>query len=337
MAQKTYGIDFGTSTIKVYKKGQGIILNERNVVSTVGREKKTVAIGEEAYEMFEKVPPSIHVSFPINHGVISEIEDMTSLCDFMIGKISGKRKPKGQEFYIAVPADITDVEKQAYARIVTEGVCKPKRVYLIDKPIADAYGMGLDVEKANGILIVNFGADTTEVSILSLGGIVVSSLLPYGGNYFDEQILNYIRKNYNFVIGKKTAEQIKKALITAFPNEEQLKVAGRNVLKGLPGEMVIRSEEVNPLVADVFHDIASCVRSMLERTPPEISQEIIRNGIYLTGGSSFIKGIDQLIANATYLKVNSTKNAQKTTVNGIGYLAEHPKLAIKYAISLNNK
>lgn len=332
MAQKTYGIDFGTSTIKVYKKGQGIVLHERNVVSTVGKEKKTVAIGEEAYEMFEKVPPSINVSFPVSHGIIAEIADMISLCDFMISKISGKKKLKGFEFYIAVPADIKEVEKKAYARTVTEGACKPRKVILIEKPIADAYGLGLDVEKAGGILIVNIGADTTEISILSLGGIVVSSLLPYGGNYFDNQILNYIRKKYNFVIGKKTAEQVKKSLIAAFPTEEHITVMGRDIIKGLPGEIQIHSEEVYPLVADVFHEIAATIRRMLERTPPEISHEIVNNGVYLTGGSSRIRGLDQLIANETYLKVNTTKNAQKTVINGIGYLAEHSKLAQKYAV-----
>lgn len=334
MARKTYGIDFGTGTIKVYKKGQGLVLNERNAVSIVGKERKTVAIGEKAYEMFEKVPPSIKVSFPISHGVISDIDAMISMCDFMISKLSGKRRPKGQELLIAVPSDTTDVQKQAYAIAVTEGICKPKLVYLIDKPIATAYGMGLDVEKANGILIVDIGADTTEISILSLGGVVLSTILQFGGNYFDEQIVDYVRKKQNFIIGKRTAENVKKSLISAFPIEKEVIAAGRDVIRGLPGEVMISAKDINPLMSDVFHEISSCVRLMLERTPPEISQDIMKNGIYLTGGSSFINGVNQLIANETYLRVNSAKNAQSTTINGMGYLTEHPKLALKYAIPL---
>ncbi len=334
MAQKTYGIDFGTSTIKVYKKGKGIILLERNVVSTVGKENRPVAIGEEAYDMYEKVPPSIHVSFPLSHGVIANMQDMIALWNFMVARVSGKRKLKGGEFYIAVPADITEVEKAAYSRIITEGESKPKRISLIDKPIADAYGLGLDVEKSHGILIVNIGADTTEISILSLGGIVVSKLLPYGGNYFDNEIVNYVRKQYNFVIGRKTAEQIKRSLISVAPSEEKVRITGSDIVKGLPGEIQINSLEVNPLVKDVYFKITSEIHSMLEHTPPEISHEIKNNGIYLTGASSWIRGLDQLIANDMYLKVNTTKNAQKTVVTGLGYLAEHPKTAAKYAVVL---
>ena len=238
---------------------------------------------------------------------------------------------KGFQFYIAVPADITEVEKFAYSRIISESESKPKKVCLIDKPIADAYGLGLDVEKANGILI---GADTTEISVLSCGGIVVSKLLPYGGKYFDDQIKSYIRKQYNFVIGLKTAEHIKKELVTAFPMQGELEVMGRDVVKGLPGKQLIKATEIFPLVNDVFYEIAISIKTMLERTPHEISHEIVHNGVYLTGGSSWINGLDQLIANETFLKVNTTKNAQKTVVTGLGYLAEHPKLAAGYAVEI---
>lgn len=334
MAQKIYGIDFGTDTIKIYKKGQGIILIEKNVVSTVGKERRPVAIGEEAYEMFEKVPPSINVSFPLSHGVVSKIDDMIALWNFMGAKISRSKRMKGFQFYIAVPADITEVEKFAYSRIISESESKPKKVCLIDKPIADAYGLGLDIEKANGILIVNIGADTTEISVLSCGGIVVSKLLPYGGKYFDDQIKSYIRKQYNFVIGLKTAEHIKKELVTAFPMQGELEVMGRDVVKGLPGKQLIKATEIFPLVNDVFYEIAISIKTMLERTPHEISHEIVHNGVYLTGGSSWINGLDQLIANETFLKVNTTKNAQKTVVTGLGYLAEHPKLAAGYAVEI---
>ena len=330
MAQKTYGIDFGTGTIKVYKRGHGIVMLERNVVSTVGSGKKPVAIGEKAFEMFEKAPPSISVTFPMKHGVVSETQEMIALWDFLYSKIDKHYKKKAADFYIAIPADITDVEKQSYNRIVTEGECRPKKVMLIDKPIADAYGLGINVEKVSGLLIVNLGSDTTEVSILSHGGIIVSELLPYGGDYFDNQIINYIRKEYNFVIGKKTAEQVKKNLVSAFPTDDKMEFVGRDMVKGLPRTLTISSSEIHPKTQDVFETIAGAVQSMLEHTPPEISHEIKERGIYLTGGSSWIRGIDRYLADETYIKVNTTDKAQETVIKGLGYLTEHPRLAAKY-------
>ncbi len=334
MAKKTFGIDFGTSTIKVYKNGDGIILLEKNAVSTVGKEKRPVAIGEEAYEMYEKAPPSIHVSFPLRRGVVSHLDDMVALWNFMGRAISGRRKMNRCQFYIAVPSDITEVEKQAYSKIITQSDSRPKKVCLIDKPVADAYGLGIDVENMRGILIVDLGADTTEISVLSFGGIVFSTLLPYGGNDFDRSIQNYVRKEYNFVIGLRTAEQVKISLVSLLKAERTVTVSGRDLLKGLPGKITLSSKEIFPLTKEIFISVASQTRSMLERTPPEISSEIIHNGIFLTGGTSFIEGLDQFLANAVNVRVNTTKNAQKTVAEGVGYLSEHPEEADKYAVPL---
>ncbi len=334
MAKRTFGIDFGTGTIKVYQKGDGIILLERCAVSITGKGKKTIAIGEKAYEMYEKAPPSIRVSMPLKRGVVSQLQDMLALWNFMGKKISGRKKLSRCQFYIAVPADITEVEKKAYSKIVSDSESKPQNVSLIDKPVADAYGLGLDVERSRGILVVNLGADTTEISVLSLGGLVTTRLIPYGGNDFDRAIQGYIRKKYNFIIGLKTAEQIKIRLVAINAEESQITVVGRDVLKGLPGEITVSTREIFPLVKDIFYTIASEVRSILEHTPPEISTEINRNGIYLTGGTSFVNGLDQFMANQVNVRVNTTSGAQKTVVSGIGYLAEHPKLAARYAVPL---
>lgn len=334
MAKKIFGIDFGTNAIKVYKKGDGIILSERTAVSTVGKEKRAIAIGEKSYEMYEKAPPSIYISLPISRGVISHLDDMVSLWNYMGKIISGKRKMTGCQFYIAVPADITEVEKQAYSKIITKSETKPGKVCLIDKPLADAYGLGLDVENSRGIMTVNLGADTTEISVLSLGGIVVSKLLPCGGNDFDRIIQTYLRKKNNFVIGLKTAEQIKKQLISVDPGDKEITVAGRDVLRGLPGELKVTSREIHPLVRDLFHRMAVEVRSMLEHTPPEISSEIKERGVYLTGGTSKIPGLDQFFANWVNVRINTTDSAVKTVASGVGYLAEHPKLAARYAAPL---
>lgn len=334
MAKKTFGIDFGTNAIKVYKKGEGVILSERSAVSLLENGKRAIAIGEKAYEMFEKAPPSIHVSLPLSRGVVAHLDEMVSLWNYMGEYISGKRKLTHCQFYLAVPADITEVEKRAYSKIITKSQTKPKKVFLIDKPIADAVGLGLDIDRSRGIMLVNLGADTTEITILSLGGIVVSKLIPYGGNDFDRNIQNYLRKKYNFVIGLKTAENIKKKLVSASEIADSIDVIGRDVLKGLPVEMTIPADEIYPLTKDIFSSMTSETRSMLEHTPPEISKEIRDNGIYLTGGTSLIAGLDQFFANRVNIRVNTVTHAEKTVVKGLGYLAEHPKFAGRYAVPI---
>lgn len=334
MARKTYGIDFGTNAIKIYKKGEGIILSERTAVSTVGSQKRAIAIGEESYDMFEKAPPSINVSLPLCRGVVSKLDDMVALWDFMGKKVTGKRTIGHCQFYIAVPADITEVEKQAYSKIITQSETKAKKVCLIDKPIADAYGLGMDVEKLRGLLIVNIGADTTEISVLSLGGIVVSKLLPYGGNDFDKSIQTYIRKRYNFMIGLRTAEHVKKALVSTEELHDTITVAGQDVIRGLPQELTVSAEEIYPLTRDIFFNMTSETRSILEHTPPEISSEIRERGIFLTGGTSLIAGLDQYFANQVNIRVNTIRTAEKTVAQGIGYLSEHPKEAERYAVPL---
>ena len=329
MAGNIYGLDLGTYEIKVYDERKDEIWKEKSAIATKNQ-TEIFAVGDEAYAMYEKAPQNIEVLFPMQGGVIARFYDMQNLLENLLRK----RQFFGSEYVIAIPTDITEVEKFAYSRIISESESKPKKVCLIDKPIADAYGLGLDVEKANGILIVNIGADTTEISVLSCGGIVVSKLLPYGGKYFDDQIKSYIRKQYNFVIGLKTAEHIKKELVTAFPMQGELEVMGRDVVKGLPGKQLIKATEIFPLVNDVFYEIAISIKTMLERTPHEISHEIVHNGVYLTGGSSWINGLDQLIANETFLKDNTTKNAQKTVLTRLAYLAEHPKLPAGYAVEI---
>ncbi len=338
MAHKTYGIDFGTGTVKVYKRSEGIILNERTVVATVGKgeEQRPIAIGDQAYEMFEKVPPNIHVSFPMENGVIAQMGDMTALWSFMMHKISPKKKLKNMDFYISVPADIREVDQNAYSKVVSEGDWNPRRVCLVYKPVADALGLNLDLGRARGVMIVNIGADTTEISVLSMGGLVTSKLLPYGGNHFDEQIMNYIRKERNFIIGRKSAEQLKKTLVSAVPVNARARVVGRNIVKGLPGEVTVGSEEIFPLVQGVFYSICTSIQSILEHTPPEIASEISERGIYLTGASSWLPGIDQLIANKTRHRVNTTKYAQRTVITGLGYLTEHPRAASRYCIPLES-
>ena len=225
MLGKAIGIDFGTSSIKFYKNGDGIILHEKSVIA-IYQKSHVFAVGNEAYEMYEKAPFNINVSYPIRNGVIADIGNMQSMIDYFFHELDGKRRLKGADYFIAVPTDITEVEKRAYFDLITNTNLKPKHIHVVEKPVADALGMNLNITKSIGTLVLDIGANTTEISVLSLGGIVLSRLVPVGGNKFDEAIIAKIRKDKNFVIGEKTAEQLKMTIGSAYATDESMVVCG---------------------------------------------------------------------------------------------------------------
>lgn len=327
MTGKIYGIDFGTSTIKIYQKNDGIILDEKNMIAVANR-KEVIAAGNEAFEMYEKAPANIRVTYPVKNGVIADIANMLELLNYMLQKINKKSKKfAASAVIVATPSDITEVEKRAFFDLVASSNVKTKNIRIVEKPIADAVGIGLDVTNARGVMVVDIGADTTEVSIMSLGGIVISKLIPVGGNRLDESIKSYVKKNYNLIIGDKTAESIKKELACAVPAKERsIKAYGRNVVTGLPSEVEISSAYVYESITEYLSTIVDAIRIILERTPPEISSDIIDSGIYVTGGSAAISGLDELISKETGLHVNICEDATDTVVNGLGKIIEDKKL-----------
>ena len=224
MSGKAIGIDFGTSSIKFYKNGEGVILHEKNVIAVYNK-IHTFAVGNEAFEMYEKAPANIEVSYPVKNGVIADIGNMQAMIDYFFEELDGKRKLKGADYYIAVPTDITEVEKRAYFDLISNTNLKPRKIHVVEKPIADALGMNLDITKSTGTLVVDIGANTTEISVLSLGGIVLSRLIAVGGNKFDEAIIGKIKKDKNFVIGEKTAEQIKITIGSAYATDETMDIS----------------------------------------------------------------------------------------------------------------
>jgi len=325
MALRTFGIDFGTSTIKVYKKNDGVIIDQKNIIAIANR-SQVIAVGDEAYEMYEKSPKNITVNFPIRNGVIADFKSMTALLNQMMKQEVGLGgRLGGAEFIIATPTDITEVEKRAFYDLVASSNLKAKKIRIVEKPIADALGAGLDVTNAHGVMVVNIGADTTEVSVLSLGGIVLSKLIPVGGNKIDEAIRNCVKKKYNLYIGDKTAEMIKKELASAIIDEEKtLNVFGRDVVTGLPIETSVSSTFVFESISEYLYNIIDAIKIILERTPPEISSDIIDFGVYITGGSANIKRLDELIHAETELKVNIVEDAANTVVVGLGKIIENP-------------
>lgn len=327
MSRKAYGIDFGTSMIKIYRKGQGVLLDEKNVIAIADR-KKVMAVGNEAYEMCEKAPANIAVSYPIKSGVVADIENMQTLLDTFIGRLNSKQLFGGRDFYVAVPSDITEVQKRAFYDLIANSNAKAKHIWIVEKPVADATGAGLDVTTAQGVMIVDIGAETTEISILSLGGIVLSKLIPVGGNKFDETIKLTVKKKYGLVIGDKTAENIKKKLAFAILSDtEAMKVYGRDVVSGLPTEMEVDSDMVFESITEHLTTIIDAMKVILERTPPEISADIIDSGIYVTGGSSQIRRLDELISQETDLRVNLVTDPENSVVNGMGKIMEDAALA----------
>lgn len=327
MAGKVFGIDFGTSTIKIYKKGEGVILDEKNVIAIENR-KVLKATGNEAYEMLEKAPINIEVTHPVRAGVIADIANMQTLLNSMLKSINkSSSKFSSNEFIVAVPTDITEVEKKAFIDLILNSTTKTKNIAVVEKPVADALGAGLEVTNARGVMIVDIGADTTEISILSLGGIVLSKLIPIGGNRLDESIKLYVKKKYNLIIGDKTAETIKKQLANAYDlEEESINVYGRNVVTGLPAEKEISSSMVYESIKEYLFSIIDSIKIILERTPPEISSDIIDSGIFVTGGSANINNLDKLISEQTDLKVNICNDPANTVVNGLGKIIEEPDL-----------
>lgn len=335
MAVKVFGIDFGTDSTKIYRKGQGVVFNQKSVIA-FRNHKKIIAIGDEAFEMFGKTPDSIDVRFPISHGVISEFANMLSLlnCMFLdLTRVFGKFR--GSAFYIAVPSDITEVEKKAFYDLVDGTIVRPRKIYLVEKPIADAIGAGIDIIKSQGTLLVNIGADTTEISILSLGGIMFSKLLPVGGNSFNEAIINNIRKKYNLLIGNKTAEMLKVDLVNfASVRDDSENAFGRDLVTGLPRECEITTELVNDAVSEQMQTVFENIRIILDRTPPEIAADVYHNGIYITGGSAALTGLEFLFkTNLSDNKINVCDYGSMTVTTGLAKIIED-RYYDKYAVGL---
>lgn len=329
MSGKVFGIDFGTSTLKIYKKNEGVVFDAKNIIA-VANGSQVIAIGDEAYEMYGKAPANIVVDYPVKSGVIADIANMLSLLNLAFDKLTKQYgKLNGAEFLVAAPTDITEVEKRAFFDLVASSNAKAKKIRIVEKPIADALGADLDVMNACGVMIVDIGADTTEVSIISLGGIVLSKLIPVGGNKIDEAIILNVKKKYNLIIGQKTAEVIKKQLGCALEPQQDhtIRVYGRDVLSGLPVEREVSASFVYETIAEYMHSIIDAVRIILEKAPPEISSDIIDSGVYLTGGSANIHDLDRLMAKETELDINICDDPANTVVKGLGRIIENSKLS----------
>ena len=315
MNNLSFGIDLGTDNIRIYHSDTDEILMEKNMIA-IENKKNVFAYGNSAYEMYEKAPSNINISYPLSYGVIADINNMETLVRFYIQNIL-KNNVKPADYYIAVPTDVTEVEKRAFYDLIKESNVKARKIMVVEKAIADGLGLDIDIKNSQGVLVVDVGFQTTEISILSLGGIVLSRLIKVGGLNFDEAIKNQVRKEFSLFIGGKTSENVKTHLKELEAAGEDAVVYGRDIVTGLPVERAISTRSVDEALNDDFNTIIDNIKVILERTPPELSADIYRHGIYLTGGGSMVNHLAEKIANGTNLKVNISPNPENSVTLGL--------------------
>ena len=312
------GIDLGTANTLVYMKGKGIVMREPSVVAVDKKNETVMAVGSEAKEMIGRTPGSIQAMRPLKDGVIADFDVTAEMLKHFIRSAVRSTVFNRPRVIVCIPSGVTEVERRAVDEAAHSAGAK--EVELIEEPMAAAIGAGLKVEDAAGSMVVDIGGGTSEVAVISLGDIVNSCSVRTAGDDFDEAIVSYIKKKYNLLIGERTAENIKISIGSAFPYEDEsvLEVKGRNLVDGLPKNITDTSEEIRESLADPVSAIVDAIRSTLERTPPELSADIINNGIMLTGGGALLRGLDVLINRETGMPVHVAENPLDCVAVGTG-------------------
>ncbi len=324
---KQLGIDLGTSNTLIYMKGRGVVLREPSVVAVESRSGSVVSVGSEAKLMLGKTPGSIKALRPLKDGVIAEFDATAEMLHRYFKKVCGTTIFSRPRVIVCVPNGVTEVERRAVQDVTLEAGAQS--VALIEEPLAAASGAGLRVGDARGCMIVDIGGGTTEVAVISLGGIVVSSSLRMGGDELDDSIVNYIKQKYNVLIGSSTAELLKKKIGSVVPENDggYMEVRGLNMNNGLPAVLTITSTEVREAMYFKLESIVDSIRSTLESTPPELSADIFDAGIVLSGGGAMLGGIESLVSRVTGIRAVTAKNPLETVATGIGNMMEMPDLS----------
>jgi len=314
------GIDLGTASILVYVKGKGVVLKEPSVVAFDRDTNMIKAIGEEARLMLGRTPGNIVAVRPLRQGVISDYIVTEKMIKYFVQKALGKRTFKKPNISICVPSGVTEVEKKA----VEEAAFGAREVHLIEEPVAAAIGAGIDISKPCGNMIVDIGGGTSDIAVISLGGTVVNTSLKVAGDDFDEAIVRYVRKKHNLLIGDRTAEDIKIKIGTTYPlvEDESMEVRGRNLVTGLPKTVTVTASETEEALHETTSQIVEAVIGVLERTPPELSADILDRGIVLTGGGALLRGLEELIEERTGINTMTAEDPMKVVAIGTGQYVE---------------
>lgn len=323
MFARDIGIDLGTANVLVSVKGKGIVLNEPAVVAIDTNTKKVLAVGESARKMVGRTPGNIVAIRPLRDGVIADFEVTEQMLKYFINKLDVKGFFTKPRILVCCPTNITSVEQKAIREAAEKS--GGKQVFLEEEPKLAAIGAGMDIFQPSGNMVIDIGGGTTDVAVLSMGSIVTSSSVKLAGDRFDSDILNYIKKQYKLLIGERTAENIKLNIGTVNPKElkETMEIRGRDLVNGLPRTITINSEEISGALIESVEVIVQAAKSVLERTPPELSADIIDRGIILTGGGAMLHGIDTLFADELKVPVLVAEDPMDCVVNGTSLLLEN--------------
>ena len=313
---KDIGIDLGTANTLVSVSGKGIVLREPTVVAINRQNGEVIATGQEAKAMLGRTPDNIFAIRPLKDGVIADFSATQLLLKNMISRVCDKYKIVRPRILVCVPTGVTEVEERAVEEAVIEA--GGKKAYVMEEPMAAAIGAGLSVSEASGCMIVDIGGGTSEIAVISLGGIVTSKSIRTAGDELDEAIISHLKKEHNIMIGERTAEDIKLGIGSAYPSgiEESMEVRGRDLMTGLPKTVEVKSTEIGNAMKEPIKEIVEGIKMTLERTPPELSADIMEKGIMLAGGGALIKGLDMLISQETGMPVYISENPLDCVVNG---------------------
>jgi rod shape-determining protein MreB len=330
-------IDLGTANTLVYVKGKGVVSNEPSVVAVYRDPRgnqKILAIGQAAKDMLGRTPANIHPIRPMKDGVIADFEVTEQMLRHFIVKAHSRKTFVRPRVVVCVPSGVTPVERRAVKESALSAGAR--EVYLVEEPMAAAIGAGLPIREASGNMILDIGGGTTEVAVISMGGIVTSNSIRVAGDKMDDAIVQYVKRRYNLFIGERTAEQVKIKLGDAFPaddNTDTMEIKGRDLVSGIPKTLEITASEVKEALTEPLNDIVDAVRVTLEKTPPELASDIVDKGIVMTGGGSLLKNIDVLLRNAVNLPVTIVDDPLTTVVMGSGKLLDDNDLLMEVALS----
>ena len=312
------GIDLGTANVLVYIKGKGVVMNEPSVVALNKDTDEILAVGEEARQMLGRTPSNIIAVRPLRDGVVSDYDITERMLKYFIKKTCGSGRFFKPKIMICIPSGVTEVEKRAVREAAQQA--GGKDVYLMEEPVAAAIGAGIDISKPDGVMVIDIGGGTTDIAVISLGGIVASASVKMAGDKFDEAIIKYMRKEHKLYIGERTAEELKVTIGTAFPRDEVVvqECRGRDLVTGLPKSVEVTSDEMMSALDEAMITITEAVHNVLEKTPPELAADISNSGIVLTGGGALLYGIDKRIEDRTGIKVRIADDPKSCVAIGTG-------------------
>jgi rod shape-determining protein MreB len=323
MFSKDIGIDLGTANVLIHVKGRGVVLNEPSVVAIESDSRKVLAVGEEARRMVGRTPGNIIAIRPLKDGVIADFEITEMMLKYFIQSVGGKRWYSHPRILICAPTNITSVEQKAIREAAERSGAK--EVFLEEEPKAAAIGAGMDIFQPSGNMVIDIGGGTTDVAVLSMGDVVTAASIKVAGDKFDSAVMKYIKDKYKLLIGERTAEDIKIKIGSVYPqgNVEEMDIRGRDLVSGLPLTVTIDSNEVRDALWDPISSIVTAAKTVLEKTPPELSADIIDRGVILTGGGALLHGLDQLLAEQLKVPVLIAEDPMHCVVKGTGMMLDY--------------